>query len=115
MGALLRLKDRNGDGYIFSKDCGKKPVSRNSVYKAFGAALGKIGIDKAARNKRNLTFHGWRHFLNTTLLMEDIPDSKVMSITGHVTKEMKEHYTHFDTTKFVEVVKVQEKLLTARE
>jgi hypothetical protein len=40
MGDLLRLKDKNGDGYIFSKDGGEKPVSRKSVYKAFGDALG---------------------------------------------------------------------------
>jgi hypothetical protein len=78
--------------------------------------------------------HGWRHFLNTTLLMANVPESKVMSVTGHVSKEMNEGhrsrerparkartaretreppgYTHFDTTKFSEVVEAQEKLLT---
>jgi integrase len=89
------LRDINGDGYLFSKDGGIKPVSRTTVYKAYFAALDKIGIDKAERSRRKLTFHGWRHFLNTTLLMANVSDSKVMGITGHASKKMKERYTHF--------------------
>jgi integrase len=108
---LLRLKDRNGAGYLFSKDGGGNPVSRTTVYKTFFAALDKIGIGDVERRKRKLSVHGWRHFLNTTLLMANVPDSKVMSITGHASKKMKEKYTHFDTTKFTEVIGVQEKLL----
>jgi integrase len=55
--------------------------------------------------------HGWRHFFNTMLLAANVADSKVMSLTGHASQKMKEHYTHFDTAKFGEVVEVQEKLL----
>jgi hypothetical protein len=57
--------------------------------------------------------HGWRHFFNTTLLMANVSDNKVMSLTGHTTEKMKKHYTHFDTTQFSEVVEVQEQLLIA--
>jgi integrase len=109
---LRRLKERNGDGYLFSNDGGEKPLGRHPVYNAFFAALERIGISDEERRRRGLSMHGWRHFLNTTLLMENVPDSKVMSVTGHVSKKMKERYTHFDTTKFSEVVDVQEKLLT---
>jgi integrase len=56
--------------------------------------------------------HSWRHFFNTMLLSANVADSKVMSLTGHASKKMKERYTHFDTTKFTEVIGVQEKLLT---
>jgi integrase len=108
---LQRLKDRNGDGYLFSNDGGKKPLGRHPVYNAFFAALEKIGIGGDERRRRGLSMHGWRHFLNTTLLMANVPDSKVMSVTGHVSKKMKERYTHFDTTKFSEVADVQERLL----
>jgi integrase len=55
--------------------------------------------------------HGWRHFLNTTLLMANIPDAKVMSVTGHASRKMKERYTHFDNTKMTDVIAVQERLL----
>jgi integrase len=109
---LLRLKGINGDGYLFSNNGGKKPLGRDAVYNAFFAALERIEITKDERKKRNFSFHVWRHFFNTALLMANVPDSKVMSLTGHASKKMKERYTHFDTTKFSEVVEVQEKLLT---
>jgi integrase len=108
---LLRLKEKNGGGYLFSNDGGNKPVSRSSVDTALFSALEKIGINDGERRKRKLSMHGWRHFLNTALLAANVPDDKVMSITGHASKEMKRRYTHFDTTKFSEVVNVQEKLL----
>jgi integrase len=111
---LLKLKRVNGDGYLFSEDGGKNPISRSVVYRVFFAALNKIGINAEQRKARKLSMHGWRHFLNTTLLMANVPDSKVMSITGHMTKEMKEHYTHFDTTKFTEVIDAQEKLMSPK-
>jgi hypothetical protein len=48
------------------------------------------------------------------LLSANVADSKVMSLTGHASQKMKEHYTHFDTAKFGEVVEVQEKLLDTK-
>ncbi|MDR2865103.1 MAG: tyrosine-type recombinase/integrase, partial [Spirochaetaceae bacterium] len=108
---LNRLKQKNGNGFLFSKDGGNKPISRPVAYKGFFKALEKIGIDKDAREKRHLSMHGWRHFFNTTMLMANVSDTKVMSMTGHSSVQMKEHYTHFDTTKFSEVVAVQENLL----
>jgi integrase len=108
---LLRLKEKNGDGYLFSEDGGGKPVSRGTVSKTLYKAFEKIGISDEERRKRKLSMHGWRHFLNTTLLMANVSDSKVMSVTGHLSEKEKEKYTHFDTTKFTEVIDVQEKLL----
>jgi hypothetical protein len=34
-----------------------------------------------------------------------------MAVTGHVTENMKNHYTHFDTTQFLEVKEAQKKLM----
>ena len=62
---------------------------------------------------RNLSFHAWRHFLNTLLLTSNVGLSKVQKVTGHKTLKMTEHYTHFDTTQFKEVVAVQDNLLAA--
>ncbi|MDR2785444.1 MAG: tyrosine-type recombinase/integrase, partial [Treponema sp.] len=93
----------------------KTPVGRRQVYKALYEALANIGIDEKQRKERNLSMHGWRHFFNTTLLMANVSDNKVMSLTGHTTEKMKKHYTHFDTTQFTEVVEVQEQLLIAGE
>jgi integrase len=108
---LRYLKSLNGEGYLFSEDGGKKPVTRNRVSAEFYGALKKIGIDGKERERRQITFHGWRHFFNTTLVMADISGSKVRSVTGHSSAEMTDYYTHFDTKKFAEIVEVQEKLL----
>jgi integrase len=112
---LETLMGDNGQGYLFSEDGGKTPVGRRQVYKALYEALENIGIDEKQRKERNLSMHGWRHFFNTTLLMANVSDNKVMSLTGHTTEKMKKHYTHFDTTQFTEVVEVQEQLLIAGE
>jgi integrase len=107
---LEMLKLDNGDGYIFSRNGGKNPISRNTVSKELYKALGNIGIDEKQRKERNLCMHGWRHFFNTTLLMANISDDKVMAITGHASQQMKRHYSHLDTTKMADVVEVQSKL-----
>lgn len=109
---LEELIQLNGEGYIFSEDGGKTPVKEDRLRRHFERALRKIGIDEAERIKRNLTFHGWRHFLNTLLRMSNVSDSKVQSVTGHKTKKMTDHYTHFDTKQFTEVRDVQTNLLT---
>jgi integrase len=108
---LRYLKSKNADGYLFSEDGGKNPISRQRVALALNVALEKIGIDEVERKRRNLTFHGWRHFFNTTLLMADVSENKVLGVTGHVSRKTNKRYTHFDTTKFAEVVEVQNTLL----
>jgi integrase len=113
---LRNLIAENGEGYVFACKAGaEKPMGRTTVIEAFFKALERIGINEAERKERNLTFHSWRHFLNTTLLMANVTDTKVMEITGHVTERMKQRYTHFDTNKFNEVRSVQDKLVSAEE
>jgi integrase len=109
---LNLLKQENGDGYLFSTNGGKKPILREFVSTAFYKALERIGIDEKQRQERNITMHGWRHFFNTTLLMANVGESKVRSVTGHSSEAMTKRYTHFDTTQFTEVLAVQENLLS---
>jgi integrase len=109
---LDELIQRNGDGYVFSDNDGVTPIAQEKIERQLYKALEKIGIDDKERRERNLTFHAWRHFFNTLLRMSDIADSKVQSVTGHLTRKMTEHYTHFDTRQFAEVRNVQAELLT---
>ena len=109
---LEELLNDNSGGYVFSDNCGKTPLNPDQLRKNFIKALEGIGISKKEKAERNLSFHSWRHFFNTLLRMSNIADSKVQSITGHKTMSMTNHYTHFDTRKFVEVVDVQTNLLT---
>jgi integrase len=112
---LRKLIKEKGEGFLFRLDGKDKPVCREYITKGFYKAMERIGINEKERERRGLTFHSWRHFFNTTLLMENITDSKVMALTGHVTKKMKKRYTHFKTEEFEEVKKVQEKLLDGRK
>jgi integrase len=114
-GDLRRLIKAHGEGFVFvSKPHAKKPMGRSSVIAGFWKALEAIGIGEEQRKQRNLTFHGWRHFFNTFLLSFNVKDAKVMAVTGHVTERMKEHYTHFDTTEFSEVMEAQKNLMERR-
>jgi integrase len=100
----------NGAGYVFSENGGETPIERRRVNRAFYNALNGIGITGEERERRHITFHGWRHFFNTTLRMANIADSKVQSITGHATQAMTELYTHFNTAELTEVRDVQDGL-----
>jgi integrase len=108
---LQELINRNGMGYLFSEDGGNKPIARSMVYREFYQALERIQISDTERRKRNLSFHGWRHFFNTTLRMANVADSKLQRITGHKSIKMTEHYTHFNAREFTEVREVQDNLL----
>jgi integrase len=105
----------NGEGYVFSDDGGVAPIRSELMERQLNTALGRIGIDDATRKERNLTFHAWRHFFNTFLRMANVVDSKVQSVTGHLTQKQTEHYTHFDTRQFAEVREAQTILLSAGE
>ena len=100
---------------VFSDDGGKTPVTVERINRQFDRALQRIGISHDEKLKRNISFHAWRHFFNTLLLMSNVADSKVRSITGHRSKKMTEHYTHFDTRQFTEVRDVQAELLAFKQ
>jgi integrase len=110
-GELQGLINVNGTGHLFSEDGGNKPIARSMLYREFYRALERIEISDTERKKRNLSFHGWRHFFNTTLRMANVADSKLQRITGHKSIKMTEHYTHFSAREFTEVREVQNNLL----
>ncbi|GHU39111.1 site-specific integrase [Spirochaetia bacterium] len=112
---LEKIKEKNGAGFLFSTNGGVSPVSRYPVYRNLYKALTKIGIDETQRKQRNLCVHSWRHFFNTTLIMANVSDKKVRSVTGHASDNMTQHYTHLDNTDMTEVIAVQEKLITPQE
>jgi integrase len=112
---LAPLLEKNGTGYVFSADGGAAPVKRLDAVHSLASALSEIKISSAEQKRRGLTFHAWRHFFNTTLRMANVSDSKVKSVTGHLTDGMTEHYTHYNNLEFIEVQEVQNNLFTATE
>jgi integrase len=108
---LRRLIKLNGSGYVFSLNGGARPVSGHHLYNQFHRALTRIGIPRVEIARRGLSFHSWRHFLNTELQVMDVPLVKVQSVTGHKSDRMSEWYSHFDAKEFSEVAEAQETLL----
>ncbi|MDR2070558.1 MAG: tyrosine-type recombinase/integrase, partial [Treponema sp.] len=88
-----------------------KPVTGRHLYDKFHLALTGIGITPAEISRRGLSFHSWRHFLNTELQVMNIPLVKVQSVTGHKSDRMSEWYSHFDAKEFAEVAAAQKTLM----
>jgi integrase len=109
---LADIKPSHPDGFIFSLDGGRTTFDGNNLKEALYTALLNIGIQKDEREKRNITFHSWRHFFNTALRSGGIADSKTQKLTGHKTAAMTEHYTHFNLSDFSDVKTLQETLVT---
>jgi integrase len=92
-------------GFVFSMDGGNRPCSGNRVTGALYAALEAIGVKDRA--ERNVTFHSWRHWLNSTLRVEGVPDALIRRVVGHETAQMTEEYSSYHPEDFKAVADVQ--------
>lgn len=88
----------NPESFLFygEKKPTEKPAEKKVFWRSLYKALNEIGISEDERKTRNITFHSWRHFLNSLLINSKIPLQKIQSITGHLTAEMSSHYYHID-------------------
>jgi integrase len=94
MDALRKLAKAAGEnGRIFS--VAGIPMSSEAIRGGFYKTLNEYGITEKERRERNITFHSWRHFLNSQLISRGINEAKARRITGHATAAMTEHYSHF--------------------
>lgn len=63
-------------------------------------------------SERGITFHSLRHFFNTYLLSNDIPEIKVAMIMGHKSglSQVQMRYTNFKKNDYKEISKIQKNL-----
>ncbi|ULQ60405.1 site-specific integrase [Brucepastera parasyntrophica] len=99
--------DKSPEGFIFSTNGGATPINHKTVYVHFWRALDNIGIGKAERERRNISFHSYRHTFNTLLLEAGLPPETVRLMTGH-SPQMTAHYSHVQLGNMPEVTEVQE-------
>ncbi|MCL2233391.1 MAG: tyrosine-type recombinase/integrase [Treponema sp.] len=110
---LIRLAGENphNDGFIFwGVENNGEPITQRIVEGAFCRQLQKIGIDKAKRMERKISFHSLRHNVNATLRGK-INDATLRLIMGHADPESTETYDHVTDTRFAEMRKAIEKYL----
>ncbi len=113
---LLREREPmlDSDTFVFHGDSFHRPIDHKVVTKRLYRALECIGISDEERRMRNLTFHSWRHFLNSNLRAA-VGDADLRKITGHRTLAMTDHYDHQTAQTIARVRPHQENLLGIKE
>jgi len=101
------------DDFVFYGERREVPLHARFFVDALYAALEAIEITKEQRKARQITFHSWRHFLNS-ISRGRVPDEKLRLMTGHRTAEMTDHYTHLLEEDYAEIRKVQEDVFGRR-
>lgn len=110
MEALTKLRKLAGpSGRLFS--IAGVPMEHGAIRNGFYRALARKGIKNKERMERNITFHSWRHFLNSQLLAHGISETKTRRITGHSTSAMTEHYSHFLVDDFADVLQITSRIV----
>jgi len=115
MDILRGLMKLNGKGFVFSLDGGAKPVSTTYVTREFNRALVRIGVSMEEIRRRNLSMHGWRHFVNTDLLRQGLTIQQVQSVTGHKSIRSTGMYSHLDPRLIDDIVKAQTAIATGKK
>jgi len=90
------------NGFLFSANKGKTPIDHKTVYKHFKYALAKIGINEETREKRNISFHSYRHTFNTILLEARVHPETIRLLTGH-SVNMTARYSHIQLNNMPEI------------
>ncbi|MCP3921683.1 MAG: site-specific integrase [Desulfobacterales bacterium] len=70
-------------------------------------ACKKTGIIYGRNKKNGFTFHDLRHTFNTNMRKAGVPESVIMGITGHSTREM---FDRYNTVDFEDMKKASEKM-----
>jgi len=87
------------------------PIGKKCIEKHLYKAMQRIGISEQKRQTRNITFHSWRHKLNSLLRSRGVPDSKIRLLTGHRGSAMTDWYTNYVAEDFTDVVTAQTALI----
>lgn len=93
--AVSRLIAENpwGGPYVFYSTESHKPIAKRTVERELYRQLRAIGISEAERKERALSFHSGRHWY-VSFLRGQLPDSKVMLLSGHRNVSTADIYTH---------------------
>lgn len=87
-----RLQEAIGDNHVFQYK--GKPLK--DIRAAFRTACHKAGIPYGRYTKDGFIFHDLRHSFNTYMRKSGVPESVIMKITGHSTREMFDRYNTVD-------------------
>ena len=99
------------DFVFYSGKRGFPITNVKGINTSFYRALGKIGISDVERNERHIVFHSLRHFFNTYLRNNGIPDNLIRDFLGHTSVAMTDNYTHRVLDDFRSIGDLQSRLM----
>ena len=103
---MVIIHNSDPKAYLFSYG-GQRPVDNKTIDDMLYRTLDRMGISREECRRRGITFHAWRHWLNTLLVSQNISDRKTRSLTGHTTEESTRRYTDFGVHDYSDVAAVQ--------
>lgn len=98
VGLVRKAED---DNYVFLYK--GRPIK--SINKALRNACEKAGIPYGRFEKDGFVFHDLRHTFNTNMRKAGVPESVIMQITGHSTREMFDRYNTIDSEDTRQAIK----------
>jgi len=99
------IEEVNSGGlYVFSFD-GEHPIAVSYLEKWLKIRMRECGI--VAQKGTRLSFHSFRHFLNSRLIAAGMQGEKIRAVIGHEDEEMTEHYAHLEVEDLKLVREVQ--------
>ena len=107
IGKLLNLSwGKDDEDFVFSDMDGKTPIARHKIYAQFKKTLCTIGITEEERQKRNLSFHSWRHTFASNLANDNVPELYIRRLTGHSSTQILDVYSHVQVEKLRTAINV---------
>ena len=107
---LITICDRNPNGFIISGKEWEKPVDFKLLEPRAAQKL-LMAYGEIARRERNVSFHSFRHFFNSTI-RGTVSDDILRLQTGHSDTKMTDHYDHITDDRGEQLRKaVQAKIL----
>jgi integrase len=89
---LLSISGKNANGFILSGSESENPVDFDSLEPKMARKL-ILSYGEIARRERNISFHSFRHFFNSTI-RGTVSDDILRLQTGHSDSKMTDHYDH---------------------
>lgn len=95
-------------GFIFKGCYGNKngSITGATLLRVLKTQLKKVGI-----YKEGLTFHSFRHYFNSQLVLGNIKSEIIRKVVGHENEEMTEHYLHINQNELNNIREIQKKIL----
>ena len=101
----LIQKINSGGLYVFSFD-GDNPVANTYFEKWLKKKMDELHMEPKPGTL--LSFHSFRHYLNSRLVAAGIQGDKIRAVIGHETEDMTEHYSHLEPEDLKQVLSVQD-------